>query len=174
MSYLVPVGGGCWWVSGGSQRLFSPSWTTVMVVLLFGLWIYLGCDNIAFFFNLVQYSFRAANTVSGACYALFFIHADQIKINVWNQSLPTINRNSGKYGMWAVGRVTRSLQRYIQMYSLAMFTSIYVCMYCTSRCTSQFVLWKLWSNISTAHSKSTNSPNSLPSKPKVHQCTKNS
>ena len=32
-------------VGGGSQRLLSPNPTTVMVVLLLGLWRLLGCDN---------------------------------------------------------------------------------------------------------------------------------
>ena len=35
------VGGG----GGGSQRLLSLNPTTVMVVLLLGLWLLLGCDN---------------------------------------------------------------------------------------------------------------------------------
>ena len=30
---------------GGSQRLLSLNPTTVMVVLLLGLWLLLGCDN---------------------------------------------------------------------------------------------------------------------------------
>ena len=33
-------------VGGGSQRLLSLNPTTVMVVLLLGLWFLLGCDNI--------------------------------------------------------------------------------------------------------------------------------
>ena len=32
-------------VVGGSQRLLSLNPTTVMVVLLLGLWLLLGCDN---------------------------------------------------------------------------------------------------------------------------------
>ena len=36
---------------GGSQRLLSLNPTTVMVVLLLGLWLLLGCDK-----NLVQQS----------------------------------------------------------------------------------------------------------------------
>ena len=38
------VGG--WWVVAGFQRLRSPNnTTTVLVVLLLGLWLLLGCDN---------------------------------------------------------------------------------------------------------------------------------
>ena len=33
---------------GGSQRLLSLNPTTVMAVLLLGLWLLLGCDNMAF------------------------------------------------------------------------------------------------------------------------------
>ena len=32
-------------MDGGSQRLLYLNPTTVMVVLLFGLWLLLGCDN---------------------------------------------------------------------------------------------------------------------------------
>ena len=32
-------------VVGGSQRLLSLNPTTVLVVLLLGLWLLLGCDN---------------------------------------------------------------------------------------------------------------------------------
>ena len=39
---MVGVGGGGWWYS---QRLLSLNPTTVMVVLLLGLWLLLGCDN---------------------------------------------------------------------------------------------------------------------------------
>ena len=40
-------GCGCGWVGGWwySQRLLSLNPTTVMVVLLLGLWLLLGCDN---------------------------------------------------------------------------------------------------------------------------------
>ena len=36
-----------WWVEGGggSQQLLSLNPTTVMVILLLGLWFLLGCDN---------------------------------------------------------------------------------------------------------------------------------
>ena len=34
--------------AGGSQRLPSLNPTTVLVVLLLGLWLLLGCDNIQF------------------------------------------------------------------------------------------------------------------------------
>ena len=36
---------GGWWVVVVSQRLLSLNPTTVMVVLLLGLWLLLGCDN---------------------------------------------------------------------------------------------------------------------------------
>ena len=35
-----------WWVGGGYQQLLSLNPTTVFVVLLLGLWLLLGCDNI--------------------------------------------------------------------------------------------------------------------------------
>ena len=39
-------------VGGGSQRLLSLNPTTVLVVLVLGLWLLLGCDN----FNIIQNS----------------------------------------------------------------------------------------------------------------------
>ena len=39
------VGGGGFGGVGGSQRLLSLNPSTVLVVLLFGLWLLLGCDN---------------------------------------------------------------------------------------------------------------------------------
>ena len=41
------------WVGGGSQRLLSPNRTKVLVVLLLGLWLLLGCDNT----NMIFYDF---------------------------------------------------------------------------------------------------------------------
>ena len=42
--YHVALSSCVWWV-GGSQRLLSLNPTTVLVVLLLGLWLLLGCDN---------------------------------------------------------------------------------------------------------------------------------
>ena len=42
---MVVVGGGGGGGGGCSQRLLSLNPTTVMVVLLLGLWLLLGCDN---------------------------------------------------------------------------------------------------------------------------------
>ena len=42
MGVGVGVGGWWWWYS---QRLLSLNPTTVMVVLLLGLWLLLGCDK---------------------------------------------------------------------------------------------------------------------------------
>ena len=45
--FLLYVVLSLWWeVGGGSQRLLSPNPTTVLVVLLLGLWLLFGCDNI--------------------------------------------------------------------------------------------------------------------------------
>ena len=41
------MGGGCG--VGCSRRLLSPNPTTVLVFLLLGLWLLLGCDNIITF-----------------------------------------------------------------------------------------------------------------------------
>ena len=43
---LFGGGGGSGWVVVVSQQLLSLNPTTVMVVLLLGLWLLLGCDNI--------------------------------------------------------------------------------------------------------------------------------
>ena len=45
---VVGGGGGRWWVGEWlvvSQRLLRFNPTTVMVGLLLGLWLFLGCDN---------------------------------------------------------------------------------------------------------------------------------
>ena len=52
------VGGGDG--DGGSQQLLSLNPTTVMVVLLLGLWLLLGCDNISL--NLHLYNMESSVT----------------------------------------------------------------------------------------------------------------
>ena len=42
---------------GGSQRLLSLNPTTVMVDLLLGLWLLLGCDNSKAFVTIAMLSF---------------------------------------------------------------------------------------------------------------------
>ena len=55
------VGGG-----GGSQRLLSLNPTTVMVVLLLGLWLLLGCDKKVILTGYFLFHYSRLVTLSGS------------------------------------------------------------------------------------------------------------
>ena len=58
------------WVSGRySQRLLSLNPTTVMVVLLLGLWLLLGCDNTSFLSKFSPWKSQALKSLDGAEFA---------------------------------------------------------------------------------------------------------
>ena len=62
---MVVDGGG-----GGSKRLFSLNPSTVMVVLLLGLWLLLGCDN---------------KQIRSCCVCYFKIWPGTVKISLYRQ-----------------------------------------------------------------------------------------
>ena len=71
---------------GGFQRLLSPNQTTVMVVLLLGLWLLLGCGNYKRFLQKLS---------SSHVKAVFYIWKHRISL----QSLK-ISREKSLYGFY--------------------------------------------------------------------------
>ena len=73
-----------WWVvvvvvvGGGSQQLLCLNPTTVMVVLLFGLWLLLGCDNIQ-----CAWLFLLEHHISGCCSHYFLLSYCNSSLNVF-------------------------------------------------------------------------------------------
>ena len=61
-------------MGGGSQRLLCLNPTTVMVVLLLGLWLLLGCDNKAKVLNRKSQNFVDAASVFHKIYISLDIH----------------------------------------------------------------------------------------------------